>query len=103
MWESHVPEDVHEWLTIDEKRKLNAFKHVRDSSAHKYEGGRAKRHVGKVQAFESEMPFSNIAWNQTTDTIDLSNSNVSYEFHQFMDSLVKELVVRFHENRKPNT
>ena len=101
MWESHMPEDVHEWLTLDEKRKLNAFKHVRDCSAHKYAGGRAKKHSGKVQAFEMEMPFSNIVWNQELDTIDLSGSNVSYESHQFMEGLAKKLVVRFHENKKP--
>ena len=103
MWESHVPKDVHEWLTSDEKGKLNAFKHVRDCAAHKYAGGRAKDHNSKVRAFEREMPFSNIVWSKEADTIDLSNSNVSYEFYQFMEGLAKNLVVRFHTNKKPVT
>ena len=103
MWESHMPKNVHEWLTADQKQKLNAFKHVRDSAAHKYKGERAKKHKSKVKAFESEMPFSNIEWDRTSDTINLSKSNVSYEFHQFMNSLIQCLLVRFHENRKPNT
>ena len=103
MWESHMPDDVHEWLTTDEKGKLNSYKHVRDSAAHKYKGGRAKNHNNKVQAFESEMPFSNIVWDQNKDTIDLSNSSVSYDFYQYMDCLVKNLIVRFHKNEKPNT
>jgi hypothetical protein len=30
MWESHVPDDVSEWLTQDEQQKLNAYRHVRD-------------------------------------------------------------------------
>ena len=103
MWESHMPDDIHEWLTEDEKQKLKAFRHVRDCAAHKYKGGRAKKHTGKVRAFESEYPFSNIKWDRVKDTIDLSESSVSYDFHQYIGTVIKRLVVRFYENKKPNT
>ena len=100
MWESHVPNDVSKWLTGDELRKLNAYKHVRDSVAHKYKGGRAD-FPQRRQAFEAEMPFSGIIWDQNDDTIDISDSYVALHCHQLMEKLTKQLVVRLHKNEKP--
>jgi len=100
MWESHVPEDINEWLTPDENQKLNAFKHVRDSVAHGYKGQRAS-FPARRNAFEAEMPFSGIIWDQASDTIDISNSSVAYHCHQSMEQLTKQLVVRLHKNEKP--
>jgi hypothetical protein len=100
MWEAHVPSDINEWLTQDELDQLNAYKHVRDSAAHKFKGGRAD-FPNRRQAFENKMPFSGIIWNQEDDTIDLSNSSVSYDCHQLMEQLTKQLVVRLHKNEKP--
>jgi hypothetical protein len=100
MWEAHVPSDINEWLTQDELEQLNAFKHVRDSAAHKFKGGRAD-FPNRRQAFENKMPFSGIIWNQADDTIDLSNSSASYNCHQLMEQLTKQLVVRLHKNEKP--
>lgn len=100
MWEAHVPTDIDEWLTQDELRKLDAFKHVRDSVAHKYKGGRAD-FLRRRHAFEAEMPFSGIIWDQTSDTIDISSSSVALHCHQLMEQLTKQLVVRLHRNQKP--
>lgn len=63
MWESHVPDDINEWLTAEELQKLYAFKHVRDSTAHKFKGGRAD-YRNRRAAFEAEMPFSGIEWDR---------------------------------------
>jgi len=100
MWESHVPNDVNEWLTVDERKKLNAYKHVRDSVAHKYKGKRAD-FTQRRQAFEAEMPFSGIIWDQSNDTIDISSSSVALNCHQLMEQITKQLVVRLHMNQKP--
>lgn len=100
MWESHVPIDVSEWLTEDELRKINAYKHVRDSVAHKYKGRRAD-FLQRRQAFETEMPFSGIIWDQNDNTIDISSSSVALHCHQLMEQLTKQLVVRLHKNEKP--
>lgn len=100
MWEAHVPTDINEWLTEDELRKPNAFKHIRDSVAHKYKGERAA-FPQRRQAFETEMPFSGVAWDRTNDTIDISNSSVAMHCHQLMELLNKQLVVRLHKNEKP--
>lgn len=100
MWESHVPEDIDEWLTHEERQKLNAYKHVRDSVAHKYKGARAD-FVQRRTAFEQEMPFSDIDWDQVNDTIDISNSSVALHCHQLMEQLTKMLVSRLYRNEKP--
>jgi hypothetical protein len=100
IWEVNVPTDVDEWLTQDERLRLDAFKHVRHSVAHKYRGGRADSPRPR-QAFEAQMPFSGIIWDQTTDTIDISNSSVAIDCYHLMEQLSKQLVVRLHKNQKP--
>ena len=100
MWESHTPDDINEWLTTEEKKTLNAYKHVRDSAAHKYKGGRAD-FESRRQAFEEKMPFSGIIWYQDTDTIDISNSSVAINCLRDMDPITKQLVIRLHKNEKP--
>lgn len=100
MWEAHVPDDVNEWLTAKELEELNALRHVRDSVAHKYKGGRAK-FPQRRRAFEAEMPFAGIVWDNGEDTIDLSNSSVAMYCYQVMEKLNKLLVVRLYQNQKP--
>lgn len=100
MWEAHVPIDINEWLTQDELIELNALKHVRDSVAHKYKGGRAD-FPQRRKAFEEKMPFAGIVWNTTEDIIDLSNSSIAMYCHQIMEKLNKLLVVRLYQNQKP--
>lgn len=100
MWEAHVPEDVNEWLTADELQKLNSFKHVRDSVAHKYKGGRAD-FPQRRKAFEREMPFAGIVWNKSDDSIDISNASVAMQCLQVMESLNRQLVVRLYQDQKP--
>ena len=59
IWERNTPNDILEWMTSSEVRKLQAFRHVRDSIAHNYFGGRAD-YASRRTAFEAEYPFSNI-------------------------------------------
>ena len=101
MWESHVPDDVNQWFTQDELLKLNAFKHVRDSVAHKYNGNRAD-FPQRRQAFESMMPFSGIVWDLQDDTIDLTNASVALDCHHYMEELTKKLVSRLYMDKKPS-
>jgi hypothetical protein len=100
MWESHVPDDVSEWLTQDEQQKLNAYRHVRDSVAHKFQGHRAD-FKSRRTAFEALMPFDGIQWDPSADTIDLSNASVSHGCFGIMASATKALVSRLHQNQKP--
>ncbi|MEQ1673499.1 MAG: hypothetical protein ABL865_00450, partial [Candidatus Nitrotoga sp.] len=101
MWEAHVPSDVGEWLTESEMQKLNSFKHVRDSAAHKFKWGRAD-YPQRRKAFETEMPFAGIIWNQTDDTLDISSSSVAMQCLQVMENLTQQFVVRLYQNKKPN-
>lgn len=103
MWESHVPKEIHEWLTEDEKDELNAFKHVRDCAAHGYKGKRAKKHQKKVKAFESKMPFSGISWDKQSDTINLSESTVARDLQGYLNTLTEALLQRFYKNTKPTS
>ena len=100
MWESHVPSDVETWLTDEEHRRLDAFEHVRDSVAHKYQGGRAD-FIRKRTAFDAEMPFAGIVWSREDDTIDISDASVAMQCYQAMEQLTKQLVVRLHNNQRP--
>ena len=79
IWESHTPSDVSEWLTDDERVTLNSYKHIRDSAAHKYDGGRANFQTRRT-AFESKMPFSGIVWDQRNDSIVVRPGLVGYSF-----------------------
>ena len=100
MWESHVPDDVNDWLSESERQKLNAYKHVRDSAAHKFQGQRAD-FKSRRTAFEALMPFDGIQWDPSTDTIDLSKSSASHGCFQMMASVTKALVSRLYQNQKP--
>lgn len=100
MWESHVPSDVTTWLTEDEREKLEAFAHVRDSVAHKYQGARAD-FERKRRAFERQMPFAGIQWIREDDRIDISQSSAAMQCYQLMQKLNQQLVVRLHNNQRP--
>lgn len=99
MWESYVPDDVNGLLAPKELQRLDAFKHVRDSVAHKHKGGRAD-FPPRRKAFNALYPFSGIKWDKGSDTIDLSDSSVARDCHQFMESLTKELVVQLAKKAK---
>ncbi len=101
MWESHVPSDVSTWLTAPEREKLDAFAHVRDSAAHKYQGVRAD-FERKRKAFENQMPFAGILWNREEDRIDISDSSAAMQCYLLMQQLNQKLVVRLHNNQKPS-
>jgi hypothetical protein len=47
------------------------------------------------------MPFAGIIWDQSNDTIDISDSSVALHCHQLMEKLTKQLVERLHKNEKP--
>ena len=100
MWESHVPTDVSTWLTETEREKLDAFAHVRDSAAHKYQGERAD-FERKRRAFELQMPLAGILWNPESDRIDISQSSAAMQCYQLMQQLNQQLVVRLHNNQRP--
>lgn len=100
MWEQNTPDDILDWLTEDEKTTLQAFRHVRDSFAHNYFGGRAAR-ANRRTAFEAKLPFSNISFDTITDKIDISKSTVDKDCWDFFQSLYKRLVQPFYENKKP--
>lgn len=102
MWESHVPADLATWLTDSEREKLEAFAHVRDSVAHKYQGARADFHRKRL-AFERHMPFAGIQWTEENDRIDISQSSVAMQCYQLMQQLNQQLVVRLHNNTRPST
>ncbi|RYG36409.1 MAG: hypothetical protein EON93_05095 [Burkholderiales bacterium] len=99
-WESHVPQDVATWLTAQEREELDAFAHVRDSVAHKYQGERAD-FARKRQAFERQMPFAGILWDTTKDRIDISQSSAAMHCYQLMQKLTQQLVVRLHVDQRP--
>jgi len=98
MWESHMPDDVADWLTRDEGEQLNAYRHVRHSVAHGYRGKRAKK---CREEFESLMPFDGIQWEQEADTIDISNASVALRCHYHMVELCKRIAVRLDSGKKP--
>lgn len=100
MWEAHVPADVSTWLNETERRRLDAYKHVRDSVAHKFNGERADFPARRA-AFEAEYPFDGIQWDPADDTIDLSSSSASYGCFQFMEQLTKMLIARLYRNERP--
>lgn len=101
MWEEYVKRDVErEWLPADKLERLNAFRHVRHSTAHGFDGTRAHKCRAEFDAImNSAQPFPNLAW--TNDTIDLSMSQVATDCHGFMSDLAKELIGRLANDNRP--
>lgn len=90
IWDAYMPNESEEWFDDESMEKLDAFKHVRDSAAHKYKGWRAN-FQRRRNAFEAQMPFSNIYWNNGTDLVDISESNVARDCYAFMLELLDTL------------
>lgn len=100
MWESHEPQAVLEWLTAEEVAELQAYRHLRDSAAHKFGGARAD-YPARRAAFEAKMPFDGVQWDRKSDTIDLACSHAAHGCLQVMQRLTKHLVVRLHAGKSP--
>lgn len=101
MWEEYVHRDEEkEWLPADQLTRLNAFRHVRHSMAHGFNGSRADRCRSEFEEImRSPQPFPNLPW--TDDKIDLSQSQVAIDCQRFMSELSKVLLGRVANNNRP--
>jgi hypothetical protein len=101
MWEEYVPRTLeNEWIPAGKLERLNAFRHIRHSIAHGFEGQRAnKLRVEFNQVMNSRNPFANLQWD--TDSINLTKSQVAVECHKFMEEIIKILIGRIANDNRP--
>lgn len=93
-----------EWITGDEKTRLLAYRHVRNSAAHGPAGKRAQEGRGRSEfedIMNSSEPLRGLVWDKSSDTIDLTTSQVAHDCQQMMDDLAQKLAARLANNKKP--
>ncbi len=97
MWDEIVMKDpsiIDRILDPSELDTFRAFKHVRNVVAHNQSAIRKLgRRPAQERAFENKMPFSNIQWDETTQRINLSGSNVAYDCIQFLQVIGDKAIV----------
>lgn len=101
MWEEYVERQVEkDWLTTDELERLNAFRHLRHSMTHGFEGARARQCRTEFEAvMNGQRPFPNLTWDN--DNLDLTNAQVAIDCQRLMDDLAKKLIGRIANNNPP--
>ena len=101
LWEEYVERDVErEWLPAEKLERLNAFRHVRHCAAHGFGGARADKCRTEFEAvMNSDQPFPNLPWS--SDSIDLTKSQVAIDCMRFMEELGKEIIGRVANNNPP--
>lgn len=101
LWEEYVERQLErEWLSADKLERLNAFRHIRHSVAHGFDGTRANKCRAEFEnIMNSSQPFPNLPWD--TNKIDLKKSQVSIDCQRFMEDIAKELVGRIANNNRP--
>ncbi len=100
MWEEFVSRDMEqEWLTPDELTKLGAFRHIRHSVAHGFEGKRAKQCRSEFEQQMNTKPFPNLEWDD--ERVDLSKSQVAIDCLTFMSDIGQKLIGRIANDNKP--
>ena len=108
VWDAYLDEQAtatieSEWLAIDERNRLQAYRHVRHCVAHYYSGRRATRNKSCTVAFDLVMasgePLQGVSY--TAATIDLSGAALALPCHQMMEVLSNKLVGRLANNNRP--
>jgi hypothetical protein len=96
IWEEYTTTEMNnEWLTDDEKSILKAYKHLRHTAAHGYNGKRANNCRKEFEEImNSAKPFPNLIWNKDDDTINIENSQVVVDCYNHMNALSRKLVER---------
>ena len=100
-WEEHVKRDIeNEWLPEAMLKRLNAFRHIRHSMAHGFNGTRANKCRNEFEdVMVSNKPFPNLTWDN--DSIDLSKSQVATDCQIFMHAASTELIQRIANDNRP--
>ncbi len=98
LWEEYIDRDIERrWLSEQERNRLNAFRHIRHSAAHGFDGTRANKcRIEFETIMNSSEPFPNVIWN--SNRINLANSQVVIDCQRFMISLVPDLIARIAGN-----
>ncbi|UWQ05511.1 hypothetical protein [Aliiroseovarius crassostreae] len=88
-------------LDIDREQMFRAYRHMRNSAAHFYNGRRAMRSQLDYAAFDAQMngtqPFQSVSFD--ADSIDISASNVGWSSLDFIHDTATHLFGRFANNR----
>jgi hypothetical protein len=101
LWEEYVDRQIErDWLPADKSLRLNAFRHIRHSFAHGFNGNRANKcRIEFESIMSSNQPFPNLPWDN--DKIDLTKSQVAIDCQRFMEDLAKELIGRIANDNRP--
>lgn len=101
LWEEYVDRQIEkDWLPAENLERLNAFRHIRHSFAHGFNGGRASKCRKEFEnVMRSTQPFPSLPWD--IDKIDLTKSQVAIDCQRFMNDLAKELIGRIANDKRP--
>ena len=101
MWEEYIEHQVEkDWLTTAELERLNAFRHIRHSMAHGFEGTRARQCRAEFESImNSGQPFPNLPWDN--DKLDLTKSQVAIDCQRWMEDLCRKLIGRIANDNRP--
>jgi len=94
-WKEFPGRKLFDYLTKQEINKIQAYRHIRHSVAHKMNGERAIQLRNRFEKYHAFNPgFSSIFWDVHTDKIDLSQSTVGADFADFIKNISIRLTFR---------
>lgn len=101
LWEEYIErQDERDWMQATDLIRLNAFRHIRHSVAHGFNGGRAIRCRDEFETImQGADPFKGIVWDN--DSIDIKESDVAYDCQLFMEKAAKMLIGRVINDNTP--
>jgi hypothetical protein len=101
MWEEYVPRELErEWLPEEVYQRLNAYRHIRHTVAHGFDGNRAKKcRVEFEMIMNSDYPFKGVFWD--CDSLKIGQSDLAHECWNFMSNAAKQLIGRIANDNRP--
>lgn len=101
MWDTYVDRDLEDKiLNADERHRLRAYRHIRHSCVHGFDGKRAKQCRKEFEeVMDSKNAFRNVIWDKGQDTIEICDSQVDHDCKNLISDLANKVFDRLANNR----
>jgi hypothetical protein len=103
IWEEHIDRNnEREWLDATQQVHFAAYRHIRHSYAHSFNGKRAQRFRAEFETImNSADPIQSIRWDIENDKIELLKHHLARECKLFKDKILKNMLGRIANDVRP--
>jgi len=101
MWDTYVDRELEDKiLNADERHRLRAYRHIRHSCVHGFNGKRARQCRNEFdKVMESDNAFRNVILDKVADKIEICDSQIDHDCKNLISDLAYKVIDRLANSR----